>query len=275
VAFINHTEVFEMLEIKDSVAVITGGAGGIGFALAKHWVNNGGKVVLADMSQEGLEKSAAELRAVGGEVAIVVCNVTDEDDCAKLADTAIEKFGAINLVAPFAGIIADGMMVSPDRETGKVTRKMSLGDFQKVINVNLTGVFLTIRECSERMINNNCKGLICLVSSVGSLGTAGQINYSSTKAAMSTMPKVVTAEFFRRGISDKIRCVAVAPGYVGTDMVKNMNQAALDKVLSTVPMGRLIEPEEIAQLAGDIYKNEAMNSEVYHINGGLRLGSKG
>lgn len=264
-----------MLEIKDSVAVITGGAGGIGFALAKHWINNGGKVVLGDMAQEGLEKAAAELRAAGGEVEIVVCNVTDEDDCAKLADAAIEKFGAINLVAPFAGIIADGMMVSPDRETGKVTRKMSLDNFQKVINVNLTGVFLTIRECSERMINNNCKGLICLVSSVGSLGTAGQINYSSTKAAMSVMPKVVTAEFFRRGLSDSIRCVAIAPGYVGTEMVKNMNQAALDKIIAKVPMGRLIEPEEIAQLAADVFKNEAMNAEVYHINGGLRLDSKG
>ena len=99
---------------------------------------------------------------------------------------------------------------------------MSLGDFQIVIDINLIGVFLAVRECAERMINNGCKGLICLVSSTGSLGTAGQINYSSTKAAMSVMPKVITAEFFRRGLADKIRCVAVAPGYVGTPMVKEM-----------------------------------------------------
>ncbi len=74
-----------------------------------------------------------------------------------------------------------------------------LDDFQKVIDINLTGVFLTVRECSEQMINHGCKGLICLVSSTGSLGTAGQINYSSTKAAMSVMPKVITAEFFIHG----------------------------------------------------------------------------
>ena len=160
-----------------------------------------------------------------------VCNVTVEEDCTALAQFAIEKMGAINLVAPFAGIIKDGMMISPDRETGKITRKMPLDDFKKVIDINLTGVFLTVRECAEQMVNNDCKGLICLVSSTGSLGTAGQLNYSSTKAAMSVMPKVLTGEFFRRGLADKIRCVAIAPGYVGTDMVKNMNQKALDKIL--------------------------------------------
>ena len=264
-----------MLEIKDSVAVITGGGGGIGLELAKYWVNNGGKVVLADISQDLLDRAEAEIKALGGEVISVVANVTTEEDNARLADAAIEKFGQINLVAPFAGIIRDGMMVSPDRETGKVTRKMSLADFQLVIDINLTGVFLTVRECAERMINHNCKGLICLISSTGSLGTAGQINYSSTKAAMSVMPKVITAEFFRRGLADKIRCVAVAPGYVGTAMVKGMNQKALDKILSQVPIGRLIEPREVAQLVGDIYRNEALAGDVFFIHGGLRLGSKG
>ncbi|MCP4104423.1 MAG: SDR family NAD(P)-dependent oxidoreductase [Desulfobacteraceae bacterium] len=265
-----------MLEIKDSVAVITGGGGGIGLSLAKYWVQNGGKVVIADVAEKFLETAEAELKALNGEVLSFVGNVTNEEDCARLADTTIEKFGQINMVAPFAGIIRDGMMVSPDRETGKVTKKMALGDFKLVIDINLTGVFLTVRECAERMINNNCKGLICLVSSTGSLGTAGQINYSSTKAAMSAMPKVITAEFFRRGLADKIRCVAIAPGYVGTPMVKeSMNQKALDKVLSQIPIGRLIEPEEVASLVGDIYRNEALAGDVFYIHGGLRLGSKG
>lgn len=261
-----------MLEIKGSVAVITGGSGGIGIALAQSWVEQGGKVVIADINQEALEKAQALL---GDGAEIFVCDVTKEEDNANLAAFAIEKMGQINLVAPFAGIIKDGMMVSPDRETGKVTRKMALGDFQKVLDINLTGVFLTVRECSEQMINNGNKGLICLVSSTGSLGTAGQINYSSTKAAMSVMPKVITAEFFRRGLSGKIRCCAVAPGYVGTEMVKNMDQKALDRIVSEVPIGRLIEPEEVAALVCDIYKNEALAAETFFIHGGLRLGSKG
>jgi 3-oxoacyl-[acyl-carrier protein] reductase len=261
-----------MLEIKESVAVITGGASGIGLEMARYWLQHGGKVVIADVAQEALEKAANRLE---GEVATVLCNVTKEEDCARLADTAIDRFGQINLVAPFAGITKDGIMVSTDRETGKVDRKMSLGDFQMVIDINLTGVFLTVRECTERMIDNGCKGLICLISSTGSLGTAGQINYCSSKAAMSVMPKVLTAEFFRRGLADKIRCVAVAPGYVGTPMVKNMSPKALEKVLGQIPIGRLIEPEEVASFVGDLYRNEALAGDVYFIHGGLRLGSKG
>ena len=264
-----------MLEIKGSVAVVTGGAGGIGYAIAEHWVKNGGKVVIGDVQAELLEKAAASLTAIGGEVATVVCNVTNEDDCGRLADTAIEKFGAINLVAPFAGIIKDGLMISPDKTTGKVSRKMSVGDFTKVIDINLTGVFLTVRECAARMVDNKCKGLICLVSSTGSLGTAGQINYSSTKAAMSVMPKVITAEFLRRGLSGQIRCVAVAPGFPGSPPVNALIQKALETILKDVPIGRLIEPEEVAQLVSDLYRNEALAGEVYFISGGLRLSSRG
>ena len=261
-----------MLDIKDSVAIITGGASGIGLAVAKYWVQHGGKVVLGDVAEEALSRVEREIE---GEVAAVTCNVTQEEDCARLADTAIQKFGKINFVAPFAGIIMDGLMVSPDRETGKVTRKMSLEQFQKVIDINLTGVFLTIRECVERMINHNCKGLICLVSSTGSLGTAGQINYSSSKAAMSVIPKVLTAEFFRRGLADKIRCVAIAPGYVATPILEGMNQKALEKILANVPIGRLVDPLEVASLAGELYRNEALAGDVFFIHGGLRLGSKG
>jgi 3-oxoacyl-[acyl-carrier protein] reductase len=264
-----------VLEIRDSVAVITGGAQGIGMALAEYWVANGGKVVLADIVEKALEQTKAHLAGLGGEVVTAVCDVTREADCSKLADAAIEAFGQINLVAPFAGLTKDGLMLSTDKETGKVTGKMSLESFQKVLDINLTGVFLTIRECAERMVNFNCKGLICLVSSTGSLGTAGQLNYSSSKAAMSVMPKVLTAEFFRRGLADKIRCIAIAPGYVGTSMVQSMDSKVLGKILDQVPIGRLIDPYEIASLVGEFYRNEAIAGEVFYITGGLRLGSRG
>lgn len=262
----------KMLEIKDAVAVITGGSGGIGKALAKFWVQNGGRAVIADIAEQALRTAAKE---IGGGVQTFVCDVTKEEACTALAQFAVDKFGRINLVAPFAGIISDGLLLSTDKDTGKVKKKMSLDQFQKVIDINLTGVFLTVRECAEQMINHNCRGLICLVSSTGSLGTAGQINYSSTKAAMSVMPKVLTAEFFRRGFADRIRCVAIAPGYVGTEMVKNMDQKALDRIIADVPIGRLIQPEEVASLACDIYRNEALAGETFFIHGGLRLGSRG
>ena len=228
-----------------------------------------------DVAESLLAPAEAELKEMNADVRTIVCDVTNENDCSRMADFAIEQFGRINLVAPFAGIISDALLVSPDMATGKVTKKMTLAQFRSVIKINLTGVFLTVRECAERMINNNCKGLICLISSTGSLGTAGQINYSSSKAAMSVFPKVLTAEFFRRGLADKIRCVAVAPGYVGTPMVKKISPAVLGKIIEQVPIGRLIEPEEIASLVGELYRNEALAGDVFFIHGGLRLGSKG
>lgn len=264
-----------MLTVKGSVAVITGGSGGIGKTLAEYWLQQGGKVVIADVQEEALQKAKEELESISPDVASIKCDVTSEQDNTRLAEFAIERFGAINLVAPFAGITGDGLFLKTDRETGKVVGKMSLEKFQKVIDINLTGVFLTVRECVEQMINNGDKGLVCLVSSTGSLGTAGQINYSSTKAAVSVMPKVLTAEFFRRNIADKIRCMAVAPGYVGTAMVKNMDERVIDKIVEQVPIGRLVEPEEVVSLVTELYKNEAMAGETVFIHGGLRLGSKG
>jgi len=261
-----------MLDIKGSVAVITGGASGIGLAVAKYWLEAGGKAVIADISQAGLARASASL---AGPVKTLVCDVTREEDCRRLAETAVETFGAINLVAPFAGIIWDGLMVNVDRQTGKVNAKMPLEQFQKVIDINLTGVFLTMRECTEKMIDGGHRGLICLISSTGALGTAGQINYSAAKAGVSVMPKVVTAEFMRRGVADRLRCVAIAPGYVRTPILENMNQAALAKVLGDVPIGRLIEPVEVASLAAELYRNESLGGEVYYIHGGLRLGSRG
>ena len=111
--------------LRDSVAVITGGGGGIGLALAKHWAGNGGKVVIADIAQSILQEAQAALKEMGGDILTVLCDVTREDDCARLADAAIDQYGQINLVAPFAGITNDGLMLSRDRKTGKVNDKMS------------------------------------------------------------------------------------------------------------------------------------------------------
>jgi len=261
-----------VLEIKNAVAVISGGASGIGLTLARFWVENGGYVVLGDVSVSALEQVQQEF---GDKAATVECDVTKEKDSGRLAETAMAAFGKINLVAPFAGITKDGLMLSTDRESGQVAAKMSLEQFRQVIDVNLTGVFLTVRDCAEQMINNGDHGLICLVSSTGSLGTAGQLNYSSSKAAISVMPRVITAEFFRRGVAGRIRCVAVAPGYVATPMLDRMNKNALSNILENVPIGRLIDPYEVASLVGELYRNEALAGDVFFIHGGLRLGSKG
>lgn len=262
-----------VLEIKDNVAVITGGASGIGLALAKKWVAEGGKVVIGDYNDAEFANLTKELGSNNCEC--VKINVTQEADTEKLAKTAIDKFKKINLVAPCAGVIADSMMVQPDKNDPTKCRKMGLDKWQRVIDINLTGVFLTIRDCMEQMIINKCKGAVITVSSTGSLGTAGQINYSSTKAAMSVFPKVLTAELMRRKLGNQIRVNAVAPGYTATAMTAGMNQEALTAIESEIPIGRMNHAEEVVSAMIELYRNEAIAGEVLFVHGGLRLGSRG
>ena len=260
------------MELKGKVAVITGGASGIGESVAKSLASNGMKVVLGDMSAESLERVVKEINEAGGEAHGVVCNVTDETQVANLMDEAINKFGSLNVLFPSAGIIKDSLLISTDRETGKVKRTMSLDAFKAVLDVNLTGTFLALREAASRMIDNGYEGILFTVSSVNRVGVAGQINYSSTKAATAIMPNVIANEFFRKKIKG-IRCVGIAPGFVGTPMVKGMNQKALEGIIATVPIGRLVEPEEIAHLTRFCIENEAMHGVTIDINGGLRQGN--
>lgn len=120
-----------MIEIKDAVVVITGSAGGIGEELAKYCVRQGGRVVLGDVSPEGLTRVEGELKALGGAVAAMVCDITNETDCGKMADLAIEKFGQINLVAPCAGITRDALPVAPDRKPARLPRKCPWINFKQ------------------------------------------------------------------------------------------------------------------------------------------------
>jgi 3-oxoacyl-[acyl-carrier protein] reductase len=256
------------MELKGAVAVVTGGASGIGESVARSMAQKGVKVVIGDMDQKGLERVAGEITAAGGSVAFAKCNVTSDEDVANLMDLAIEKFGQINICVSSAGIIKDGLMINPDKETGKIKRAMTTEQFKAVIDVNLVGSFITLREASIRMANNGWKGLLVPISSVNKEGQTGQMNYASAKAAIALWPKILVGEFQMKGIQN-IRCVAIAPGYVGTPMVKGMNQEALSGILKGVHINRLIEPSEIADIIMFAAQNEAVDATCLEITGGL------
>ncbi|PKL14127.1 MAG: 3-oxoacyl-ACP reductase, partial [Spirochaetae bacterium HGW-Spirochaetae-6] len=169
---------------------------------------------------------------------------------------------------PSAGIIKDAMLFSLDKDTGKVKRKMSTEQFRQVVEVNLVGSFITLREGAERMINNGWPGVLFTISSINKEGQVGQLNYSSTKSAVALWPKILVGEFQNRGIKN-IRIVGIAPGYVGTPMVKNMNQKALDEIITGVHIGRLIDPDEIALLIKSVVENEAIDGTTIEVSGGL------
>lgn len=259
------------MKLNGLSAVITGGASGIGEAIARYLAKQGVKITIGDMNQAGIDRVVRELRAEGAEATGTTVDVTDDAQTAALMDHAVAAHGAINVVIPCAGIIRDGMFLSTDKESGKVKKAMSTSDFRSVIEVNLVGSFITLREAAVRMVNNGWPGVLFTISSVQKVGGVGQINYSSTKAAVAMWPKLLVGELQMRGIST-IRVVSIAPGYVGTPMVKGMDQGALAKIVSSVHVGRLIDPEEIAATVAFAIGNDAVDATCLEVTGGLISG---
>lgn len=256
------------MQINKSVAVITGAASGLGEAAARSLAALGAKVILADMNLEKLQLITDELVASGYSAVYKVTDVTDENSVAALMDLAIQEYGAINIVLASAGIIRDSYMVTPDRETGKIKKFMSTEQFRQVVDVNLTGVFITLREAAIKMINHQCKGVLIPISSINKIGELGQLNYASTKAAIALWPKILAGEFHARNIKH-IRVAAIAPGYVATPMLTSINPEILQKIVADIPLDRLVNPEEIIQTIRFIVENEAVHGTTLEVSGGI------
>lgn len=256
------------MKVNESVVLITGAGSGIGESCAKVLARSGARIAVCDMIQESIDRVVSEIRQAGGQAVGVQGNVTLEADQARFVKETVDAFGKINALIPCAGIIRDGTLVRLDKNTGKVKGKMSLEQWQSVIDVNLTGTFLSIRETVEAMVNGGWEGVVFVISSINKQGQIGQLNYASSKVADALMPKILVGEFMLRNIRN-IRAVGIAPGYVGTPLLKGMNQDALDAILKDVHLARLIEPEEIAGLIMHCMENEAINATTIEITGGI------
>ena len=256
------------MQIKDSVALITGAASGIGEATAKHLASLGARIALIDRDLEQIDRVKADIQGAGGQCIAVAADVTVEEDSAKFVAATLEAFGQLNIAVSCAGVIRDGTLLNIDKNTGQVSRKLGFDKWKTVIDVNLTGTFLTLRDCAEAMANGGWDGLLVPISSVNKIGQVGQINYSATKAAIERFPKIIVGEFLLRKIRN-IRCVGIAPGYTETRILQDMNQDALQAILKDVHLGRLIRPTEIADMIAYCAQNEALNATTIEITGGL------
>ncbi len=256
------------MEINKSVALITGAASGIGEATANHLARLGSSVALVDRDLDQIERVKQEISQAGGNAIAIAGDVTDESDSSRFVARTLEAFGQLNIAVSCAGVIRDGTLLNIDKETGQVSRKLSFDKWKTVIDVNLTGTFLTMRDCAEAMANGGWDGLLVPISSVNKIGQVGQINYSATKAAIERFPKIIVGEFLLRRIRH-IRCVGIAPGYTETKILQDMNQDALESILKDVHLGRLIRPQEIADMIAYCAQNEALNATTIEITGGL------
>jgi len=256
------------MQINQSVVLITGAASGIGEATAKHFAKSGAKLVIVDRDEAQIDRVVADLKSAGGQCIGVAADVTSEQDTQRFIEATISEYGQLNIAVSCAGVIRDGTMLNLDRQTGKVSRKLGFDKWKTVLDVNLTGTFLTLRDAAEAMVNGGWEGLLVPISSVNKIGQIGQLNYSATKAAIERFPKIIIGEFLMRGIRN-IRCVGIAPGYTETRILQEMNQDALTAILKDVHLGRLIAPEEIASLIAFCAENQAINATTLEITGGL------
>ena len=252
------------MELKNCVVVITGGARGIGYAVAQHLAQAGCKLALIDIHQEQLEQSAAHLAELT-EVQGYCVDLTQEELVEDTFSYILEDFGKVNVVVNNAGLLKDGMLVKAKQ--GQVIDKMSLEQFQQVCDVNMAGSFLCGREGAIAMIKSEQKGLIINMSSLARSGNIGQTNYAASKAAVAAMSVGWAQELARY----KIRSVAIAPGVIDTDMTRNMKSEARERLEQATPCGRLGTTAEIAKTVCFIIENDYINGRVLEIDGGLRF----
>jgi 3-oxoacyl-[acyl-carrier protein] reductase len=253
------------MQLKDKVVVVTGGARGIGKAIATAFGDKGARIALLDLNPKDLAAAADEFASRKVDVRTYATNVAKEDQVIAALDGVVRDFGRLDVIVNNAGIIKDGLLVKV--KDGAVVGKMALDQWQAVIDVNLTAVFLCAREAAERMIALGNGGVIINISSISRHGNAGQSNYSAAKAGVAALAVVWAKELSRFGI----RTGAIAPGFTQTDLTASMPPDVLAKVITPVPHKRLGLPEEIAHSALFIAENEFFTGRCIDIDGGLRL----
>ncbi|MDP4982767.1 SDR family oxidoreductase [Pseudoalteromonas tunicata] len=253
------------MDIKNKTIVITGGAQGLGFAMAERFAAQGANLALVDMNRELLDNACNSLNQLGISAKGYVANVSNEEQVEATFLAINQDFGSIDGLINNAGILRDGMFIKA--KEGKVIAKMSLEQFQSVIDVNLTGVFLCGREAAQYMIENATGGVIINMSSVARSGNIGQTNYSASKAGVVAMTTTWARELGRFGI----RVGAIAPGVIRTAMTDAMKPEAKERMIAMKPVGRFGEAEEVAHTAQYIFENDFFTGRVIEIDGGIRL----
>lgn len=239
------------MRLKDKVAIVTGGARGLGQAMAELFAKEGAKVVAADMG---------ELTYSNPNVEGYKLNVADSEKCKEFFDYVVEKYGKIDVLVNNAGITRDTL-----------TRKMTDEQWDLVIDVNLKGVFNLTRHIGPHMQANGGGSIINISSVVGEYGNIGQANYAATKAGVIGLTKTWAKEFAMKG--GNVRVNAIAPGYTMTDILKTVPQDLLDKFAAQTMLGRLAQPEEIAYPALFLASEDSsyVTGHVLSVNGGMRL----
>lgn len=253
------------MDMRGKTVVVTGSGRGIGRAISLDLADRGANLALFDLNQADLEETAQRCVAKSAKARIYRVNVADEAEVSGAMGRVVSELGRLDGLVNNAGIVRDGLLVKV--KDGAITGEMSLDQWNAVIGVNLTGVFLCGREAAKRMIELGNGGVIVNISSISRVGNAGQSNYSAAKAGVEAMAVVWAKELARYGI----RAASVAPGFTRTDILSAMRPEVLDKLTAPVPLKRLGLAEEIAHAVRFIFENDFFTGRCLDVDGGLRL----
>ena len=254
------------MDLSSSVIVITGASRGLGAAMAERLAAAQCQLALIDRDVDSLQLSkAASLAAGAKRVEVYAANVAKEEDVVTTMQEIAADFGALHGLVNNAGITRDGFTLK--FKDGELVSEMTLDQWQAVIDVNLTGVFLCGREAAKQMIALESRGCIINISSISRHGNMGQANYSASKAGVQALAVVWAKEFARYGI----RAAAIAPGFIATEMVMSMKPEAREKIAATIPAKRLGDPDEVAKAVEFILENDYFSGRCIDVDGALRL----
>ncbi|AUZ05905.1 MULTISPECIES: 3-oxoacyl-ACP reductase FabG [Vitreoscilla] len=246
------------MRLQDKVAIITGGASGIGLATAIKFAQEGAFVAIGDLNQEAIDAAIKEVEAVGGQAVGYILDVTKTDQIAAMRDALLADKGRIDILVNNAGIVLDAQLI-----------KMTEDQFDKVIDINLKGSYNMARALVDTMVAQGSGVILNASSVVGVYGNFGQTNYAATKFGVIGMVKTWARELGKKGI----RANAVCPGFVGTPILKAMPEKVLQSMADNIPMKRLAEPSEIANVYAFLASDEAsyINGAAIEVTGGLTL----
>jgi 3-oxoacyl-[acyl-carrier protein] reductase len=246
------------LKLKGKVALVTGAAQGIGKAVALLLARNGADIIVSDINLEKAEETAREVEGLGQRALAVKTNVAEANDVEKMVQTALERFGRIDILINNAGITRDKLLL-----------RMSDEDWDAVLGVNLRGTFLCTRAVIRPMAKQKSGKIVNIASVVGTMGNAGQANYGASKAGVIGFTKTVAREYAPRGINVN----AIAPGYIETPMTEALPEKAKEELKRMIPMDRLGKPEDVAEAVLFLVSEAStyITGQVLHVNGGIYM----
>ncbi len=254
------------MRLQGKVCLVTGGAAGIGKATAERFAEEGAKVVICDVAKEAGE---ATVKALGADASFYVVNVANRQAVQEWVDAVYAKYGRIDVLVNNAGILRDGQLVKV--KDGAVVDQMSEANFDLVISINLKGVFNCAQAVAPYMIKQGSGVILNASSVVGLDGNFGQTNYVATKSAVIGMTKTWSRELGRYGV----RVNAIAPGFVGTDIIKTMPEKIIEGMKARTPLGRMGQPRDIANAYLFLASDDAsfITGEILRVDGGIVVGT--